>query len=161
MEVLVCAGCTTQIQTRHSSTGSERKLLNSMTHHSSQWQVISKKKGEAPRIIRPKTNYTVQSTKWLTGLGKMQEKYSQGTERLQHCVSRLPLRSLEAAEYDTLKLQWIYKTEISKSGSRRKCCSHRSWRDLNERQDTEYRPTPRSTWCIHDITSFTFKINSD
>lgn len=118
------------------------------------------KKGEAPRIIRPKTNYTVQSTKWLTGLGKMQERYSQGTERLQHCVSRLPLRSLEAAEYDTLKLQWIYKTEISKLGSRRKCCSHRSWRDLNERQDTEYTPTPRSTWCIHDITSFTFKINS-
>lgn len=38
----------------------------------------------------------------------MQEKYSQGTERLQHYVMRLSLRrSLKAAEYDTLKLQWI------------------------------------------------------
>lgn len=135
MKVLVWAACTSQFQTGHSSTDSERKLLNSMTHHSSQWQVISKR-GEGPLITRPKTIQKVQSTKLLTGLLKVQERFSQGTESLQHFVVRLPQRNLEAAEYDALKLQWIYRqTGISKSGSTRKCCSHRRWLGLNEWKD--------------------------
>lgn len=60
-------------------------------------------------VTRPKTILKVQSTKSLTGLLKVQERYSQGTERLQQFVIRHPLTCLEAAEYDTLKLQWIYR----------------------------------------------------
>lgn len=57
----------------------------------------------------------------LSELLQVQERYSQGTERLQHFAFRLPFRSLEAAEHDTLKLQWIHRqTEISKSGSTQK-----------------------------------------
>lgn len=51
-----------------------RKLLNSMTHHRSQWQAISKR-GEAPLIISPKDN--LHNPKWLTLLANVQERSDQ------------------------------------------------------------------------------------
>lgn len=104
MEVLVSAGCTSQIQTRHSSKGSERKTIEQ--HDTPQQPQTGLNQNEGRLHSSPGQSTKYQSTKLL----KVQERYSQGKERIQHCVIRLPLRSLEAVEYDTLKLQWICKT---------------------------------------------------
>lgn len=142
MEVLVCAGWISPIQKRPSCTGSERKLVNSMTHHSSQWQVSSKR-GENPLIISPKTIYTVQ--KWLRGLAKKDSVMAQkGSSIVQSGFHWEVLRQLNMTASNCNEL---VKIKLVNQEARKKCCSH-SWHDLNERQDTEYTPTPRSTWYI-------------
>lgn len=156
MEILVCAECTSQIQTRHSRWGSEENYWTAW-HTTAVNDRPYSKRGEAPLIISPNDN--LHNSKWLTFLTNVQERSDQGIEVLQHCEMRLLLRSLEQLNVTLKQFYFMKVKSVSQKAHQNVAATGVGMTSTGSKIQSAL-PFPERTDAFLLERHFTFKINS-